>query len=74
MYVANMLVCWEKSNFLYTDEKNEKSKVLIKTKINEYLTRAETLKDHLTNSSERRGRSAIGINGGGGAAGGGGKK
>ena len=49
------------------DEKNEKSKQLIKSKINEYLGRAETLKDHLMN--EKKGKSAIGVNGGGGAAG-----
>ncbi|PPQ98062.1 hypothetical protein CVT26_003288 [Gymnopilus dilepis] len=48
-------------------EKNEKSKQLIKSKINEYLGRAETLKDHLMN--EKKGKSAIGVNGGGGAAG-----
>ncbi|KAF9007941.1 AAA-domain-containing protein [Cyathus striatus] len=55
-------------------EKNEKSKVLIRSKINEYLTRAETLKDHIQSQTEKRGRNAIGVNGTGGAAGAGGKK
>ena len=50
-----------------SDEKNEKSKDLIKSKINEYLGRAEILKEHL--ATERRGRSAIGVNGGDGATG-----
>ena len=54
-------------NFTCTDEKNDKSKDLIKSKINEYLGRAEILKEHLT--TERRGRNAVGINGGGGATG-----
>ena len=49
------------------DEKNDKSKELIKSKINEYLGRAEILKEHL--STEKRGRNAIGVNGGDGAAG-----
>ncbi|KJA21948.1 hypothetical protein HYPSUDRAFT_186857 [Hypholoma sublateritium FD-334 SS-4] len=48
-------------------ERNEKSKQLIKAKINEYLGRAETLKEHLM--SEKRGKSAVGVNGGGGASG-----
>jgi len=49
------------------DERNEKSKLLIKSKIVEYLGRAETLKEHLT--TEKRGKSAIGVNGSGGATG-----
>jgi hypothetical protein len=53
--------------FICSDEKNDKSKELIKSKINEYLGRAEILKEHL--STERRGRSVIGVNGGDGAAG-----
>ena len=53
--------------FTCSDEKNDKSKELIKSKINEYLGRAEILKEHL--STERRGRSVIGVNGGDGAAG-----
>ncbi|KAF8168466.1 P-loop containing nucleoside triphosphate hydrolase protein [Crassisporium funariophilum] len=45
-------------------EKNEKSKQLIMSKINEYLGRAETLKEHLM---EKPGKSAVGVNGSGGA-------
>lgn len=56
------------------DEKNDKSKQLIKTKIHEYLGRAETLKTHLMSSEEKRGKSAIGLNGSGGSTGPGGKK
>jgi vacuolar protein-sorting-associated protein 4 len=48
-------------------EKNDKSKQLIKSKIREYLNRAETLKEHLV--TEKRGKSAVGVNGGGGATG-----
>lgn len=51
----------------YTDERNEKSKALIKSKINEYLGRAETLKEHLM--TEKKGKSAVGVSGGGGASG-----
>ncbi|KXN83355.1 Vacuolar protein sorting-associated protein 4 [Leucoagaricus sp. SymC.cos] len=46
-------------------EKNDKSKALIRSKVSEYLTRAETLKEHLTNSSEKKTKSAIGVNGSG---------
>jgi vacuolar protein-sorting-associated protein 4 len=56
------------------DEKNQKSKDLIKSKVEEYLKRAETLKDHLSSQGEKRGRSAIGANGAGGASGPSGKK
>jgi len=52
---------------MWIDEKNEKSKQLIKSKISEYLGRAEMLKEHLTN--DKRGKSAVGVNGGGGATG-----
>ncbi|KIK66000.1 hypothetical protein GYMLUDRAFT_218784 [Collybiopsis luxurians FD-317 M1] len=45
-------------------EKNEKSKLLIRTKINEYLSRAETLKEHVNSQNEKRGKSAVGVNGG----------
>ncbi|KAG7450913.1 AAA-domain-containing protein [Guyanagaster necrorhizus] len=55
-------------------EKNEKSKQLIKTKIHEYLARAETLKQHLVSQNESRSRSAVGVNGAGGGIGGAGKK
>ena len=59
-YSLNELTC--------SDEKNDKSKELIKSKINDYLGRAEILKEHLS-TTERRGRNAIGVNGGDGAAG-----
>ncbi|KAK0446540.1 P-loop containing nucleoside triphosphate hydrolase protein [Desarmillaria tabescens] len=55
-------------------EKNEKSKQLIKTKIKEYLARAETLKQHLTSQNESRSRNAVGVNGSGAGIGGAGKK
>ena len=59
-------------NVDYPDEKNDKSKQLIRSKINEYLTRAETLKQHLT-TGEKSKKSAVGangvVNGGSGAAG-----
>ncbi|KAF5376885.1 hypothetical protein D9615_007228 [Tricholomella constricta] len=45
-------------------EKNEKSKLLIRTKINEYLARAETLKEHL--KASKNSKSAVGVTGGGG--------
>lgn len=54
-------------------EKNEKSKLLIRSKVNEYLARAETLKDHLSQSQEKRARKALGANGMNGGAAGGGK-
>ncbi|KAI5997378.1 P-loop containing nucleoside triphosphate hydrolase protein [Pisolithus albus] len=44
-------------------EKNEKSKVLIRGKIEEYLSRAETLKKHLQSQEQNRGRRAVGVNG-----------
>lgn len=54
------------------DEKNDKSKQLIRTKINEYLSRAETLKQHIT-AGEKSKKSVVGangvVNGGSGAAG-----
>ncbi|OBZ79377.1 Vacuolar protein sorting-associated protein 4 [Grifola frondosa] len=54
-------------------EKNEKLKSLIKSKIMEYLGRAEMLKEHVDNKEEKRARRAIGANGmtNGGSAGGG---
>ncbi|KIL62198.1 hypothetical protein M378DRAFT_187396 [Amanita muscaria Koide BX008] len=55
-------------------EKNEKSKQLIRSKTEEYLNRAEKLKDHLTSHEEKRGRAAVGLNGTGGGIGGGGRK
>lgn len=54
------------------DEKNDKSKQLIRSKIDEYLLRAETLKQHLT-TGEKGKKNAVGVNGvvsgGSGAAG-----
>ncbi|KAF9261968.1 AAA-domain-containing protein [Marasmius fiardii PR-910] len=55
-------------------EKNDKSKLLIRTKINEYLARAETLKEHLNAQAEKRGKQAMGANGSSSGVGGGGKK
>jgi hypothetical protein len=56
----------------HPDEKNDKSKHLIRSKINEYLTRAETLKQHLV-SGEKSKKNVVGangvVNGGSGAAG-----
>ncbi|KAH9487275.1 Vacuolar protein sorting-associated protein 4 [Psilocybe cubensis] len=48
-------------------EKNDKSKALIKSKINEYLGRAETLKEHLM--TDKRGKNAVGVNGSDGSTG-----
>ena len=45
------------------DEKNERSKELIKKKIDEYLGRAETLKEHTQSGEEKKARRAIGANG-----------
>ena len=45
------------------DEKNERSKALIRAKIGEYLGRAEQLKGHLSQAGEKRARRAIGANG-----------
>lgn len=48
---------------LYTDEKNDKLKDLIRKKFTEYLDRAEKLKEHLAKSNEDRSRAAVGANG-----------
>jgi vacuolar protein-sorting-associated protein 4 len=57
------------------DEKNERSKALIRAKIGEYLGRAEQLKEHLSQVNEKRARRAIGANGmANGGPGGEGKK
>jgi vacuolar protein-sorting-associated protein 4 len=40
------------------DEKNEKSKQMIKKKVGEYLERAEKLKDHLSKPTTQGGKSA----------------
>ncbi|KAI3621718.1 katanin p60 atpase domain-containing protein [Moniliophthora roreri] len=55
-------------------EKNDKSKLLIRTKINEYLARAEMLKEHLSAQADKRGKQAVGANGSSSGIGGGGKK
>ncbi|KAG8937243.1 Vacuolar protein sorting-associated protein 4 [Tulasnella sp. 419] len=44
-------------------EKNENLKGLIRSKVNEYLGRAEKLKEHLSSQEEKRARNAIGANG-----------
>ena len=46
-----------------TDEKNEKSKLLIRTKINEYLARAETLKGHLATAADKKAKAVVGADG-----------
>lgn len=69
MYVLCFLMDTLRANRL-VGEKNEKSKLLIRSKVNEYLARAETLKDHLSQSQEKRTKKAIGANGmNGGTAG-----
>jgi vacuolar protein-sorting-associated protein 4 len=52
---------------LWTDEKNEKSKQMIKKKVGEYLERAEKLKDHLAKPTAKdpKTASANGIGAGG---------
>ena len=44
-------------------EKNDKAKQLIRGKIEEYIARAETLKEHLSNAEDKRAKKAIGANG-----------
>ena len=46
------------------DEKNEKSKVLIKGKVAEYLERAEMIKEHIKNGPKST-RKAVAANGSG---------
>ncbi|KZS90331.1 AAA-domain-containing protein [Sistotremastrum niveocremeum HHB9708] len=55
-------------------EKNDRLKTLIRKKIDEYLDRAEKLKEHLEKAEEKRGRAAVGANGKESGVGGGGKK
>ena len=45
------------------DEKNDKLKLLIRGKVDEYLDRAEKLKEHLSKAEEKRSRRAVGANG-----------
>ena len=42
----------------HPDEKNEKSKSFIRSKVNEYLARAETLKQHLGEGGKSKGDTA----------------
>ncbi|KAI0089921.1 AAA-domain-containing protein [Irpex rosettiformis] len=44
-------------------EKNDKSKVLIRSKIEEYITRAEVIKGFMQQTDDRQAKSAIGANG-----------
>jgi vacuolar protein-sorting-associated protein 4 len=46
------------------DEKNDKSRLLIRNKINEYLSRAEMLKEHLAGGAKIK-RNAVGVTGSG---------
>jgi vacuolar protein-sorting-associated protein 4 len=43
-------------------EKNEKSKILISMKMNDYLSRAETLKQHIAQAENSK-KSIVGANG-----------
>lgn len=56
-----------------TDEKNPKLRDLIRSKVEEYLDRAEKLKNHIASTDEKRQKQAVGTNGkatgGGGGAG-----
>ncbi|KAN0101141.1 P-loop containing nucleoside triphosphate hydrolase protein [Tylopilus felleus] len=54
-------------------EQNESAKVLIRAKIDQYRTRAETLKKHIQVQDEKRSRRAVSANGSGGAVGGSGE-
>lgn len=57
----------------FLDEKNDRLKALIRKKVEEYMDRAEKLKEHLSKPEEKRSRTAVGANGkpsgGGGGAG-----
>lgn len=50
-------------NLTDTDEKNDKLKIIIRNKIDEYLGRAEKLKEYLAKGEEPRSRGAVGANG-----------
>jgi len=50
------------------DEKNDKLKTLIRNKANEYLVRAEKLKEHIAKADEKRTRAKVGATGGGGGS------
>ena len=45
------------------DEKNEKLKALIRGKVEEYLDRAEKLKQHLNKPADKPGKRAVSANG-----------
>lgn len=49
---------------MVADEKNEKSKTLIKQKVAEYLERAEMIKEHMK-SSQKSTKKAVSANGSG---------
>ena len=53
----------------FADEKNEKSKQMIKKKVGEYLERAEKLKDHLSKPTTKDGKPASAAANGVGAGG-----
>ena len=52
----------------YPDEKNDKLKQLIRNKANEYLERAEKLKQHIAKGDEKRTRATVGASGAGGGS------
>lgn len=54
---------------LMADEKNEKSKQMIKKKVGEYLERAEKLKDHLSKPAAKDGKKASAATNGVGSGG-----
>lgn len=64
MFVTTQLLHIRSAFTSQLDEQNNKSKLLIRTKINEYLARAETLKEHLNDAKPAK--SAVGLTGGGG--------
>lgn len=77
LFVPHFIRANEKYNkkIRCVDEKNERSKALIRAKIGEYLGRAEQLKGHLSQAGEKRARRAMGANGmANGGPGGEGKK
>ncbi|ORY90829.1 vacuolar protein sorting-associated protein 4 [Leucosporidium creatinivorum] len=59
-------------NMAYKYEKNPKLRDLIRTKVEEYLDRAEKLKDHIQSTEDKRQKQAVGTNGKATGGGGGG--
>ena len=57
----------------HADEKNERSKKLIKSKFNQYLARAEVLKEHIQGKEDKRAKKLVGANWANSGTGGGGK-